>query len=150
MPSKLVIPQEINSLPSNMFSQPKKVLNRYEIRQPYESESLYFKMNPKVSGMASEDNRIVLNPYSQLSQSESDAVAKNEGIRLYLRENQINPDFEVTENQKQYFNNTPYSDDDLAVRHTILARILSGDPSIKEVTPRQRIWADWIAKNLER
>ena len=40
------------------------------VREPDPSELEYFEGNPAVTGMAAEDNRIILNPHSQLSDDE--------------------------------------------------------------------------------
>ena len=37
----------------------------------YEGEDKYFKENPHVAGMAAEDDRIIMNPYSKLTERES-------------------------------------------------------------------------------
>jgi hypothetical protein len=120
----------------------------YKIREPYAGEHEYFRKNLHVGGMAGEDNRIVLNPYSPLTPKELDAVAENEAIRLYLREKNIKPDFDLTPEQKKAFRGTPYEKDEGAARATILGRIISGDPSALGITPQQKNWADNILKQL--
>ena len=52
------------------------------VREPYASELDYFKKNPSVSGMATEDNKVILNPYSNLKPEEYKAVVINETARL--------------------------------------------------------------------
>lgn len=121
----------------------------YEVRQPYAGEYEYFSKNPLVSGMATEDNRIILNPLSKLSLKEQDAVARNEAARLWLRINSIKPTFNITPEQKKYFKGTPYENDELALRHTILGRAISGDPSIGQLTDEQKQWSDWLKVQLE-
>ena len=101
------------------------------IRTPYESELEYFKLNPTVSGMATEDNKIILNPNSKLSKGEKNAVALNEYGRIVMRTNpQFSPNFKLTDAQMQFLNSNTYKDapeqDKLA---TIAARLLSNDPS---------------------
>jgi hypothetical protein len=101
------------------------------IRTPYESELEYFKLNPTVSGMATEDNKIILNPNSKLSKAEKNAVALNEYGRIVMRINpQFSPNFKLTDEQMQFLNSNTYKDapeqDKLA---TIAARLLSNDPS---------------------
>ncbi len=128
--------------------QPFQTIYGYKIRDPYPKESQYFQANPTVTGMATEDNAIILNPYSKLSQVEFQAVAQNEGARLYMRENNLQPDFTVTPAQRQTFAGTPYAADELALKHTIAARILSGDPSVGETTPEQQQWVEQLRKAL--
>lgn len=101
------------------------------IRTPEESELEYFKSNPTVSGMAAEDDKIILNPYSKLSKKEQDAVALNEYGRIVMRTNpQFAPNFKLTDEQSKFLGSNTYKDapeqDRLA---TIAARLLSNDPS---------------------
>jgi len=103
----------------------------YQMRQPYESEAQFFKSRPDVRGMAAEDGKIVLNPYSELSQNEKMAVAKNEAARLWIRDNKPKIDININDAQKQFFAGTEYAQNPQAMKETILARIISGDPSAK-------------------
>lgn len=101
------------------------------IRTPEESELEYFKSNPTVSGMATEDDKIILNPYSKLSKKEQDAVALNEYGRIVMRTNpQFAPNFVLTDQQSKFLDSNTYKNapeqDRLA---TIAARLLSNDPS---------------------
>jgi hypothetical protein len=101
------------------------------IRNPEDSELEYFKANPTVSGMAAEDDKIILNPYSKLSKKEQDAVALNEYGRIVMRTNpQFAPNFILSDEQTKFLGSNTYKDapeqDRLA---TIAARLLSGDPS---------------------
>jgi hypothetical protein len=101
------------------------------IRNPYESELEYFKSNPTVSGMAADDDKIILNPYSNLSKQEQDAVALNEYGRIVMRTNpQFAPNFLLTDEQNKFLGSNSYKDapeqDKMA---TIAARLLSNDPS---------------------
>lgn len=121
----------------------------YEFRDPSDSELQWFKANPKTTGMAASDGRIILNPYSGLSEEQYGAVAANEAVRLYLRENNIAPDFDVTPEQMQSFQGSPYAEDPMAMRHTILGRAFSGDLSAGTLTPRQMQWLDWLKRQME-
>jgi hypothetical protein len=101
------------------------------IRNPEDSELEYFKANPTVSGMAADDDKIILNPYSKLSKKEQDAVALNEYGRIVMRTNpQFAPNFILSDEQTKFLGSNTYKDapeqDRLA---TIAARLLSGDPS---------------------
>jgi hypothetical protein len=100
-------------------------------RAPEEGELEYFKSNPTVTGMAADDNKVILNPYSKLTKSEQDAVALNEYGRIIMRTNpQFAPNFKLTDEQTKFLGSNTYKDapeqDRLA---TIAARLLSGDPS---------------------
>ncbi len=98
-------------------------------RQASSSELTFFKTNPHVGGYAAPDNHVVLNPFSNLSQEEKNAVAKNEAMRIYMRQNNIQPHFKVTPEQLKSFEGTPYQGDRKALQQTIAARQYSGDPS---------------------
>ena len=129
---------------------PRKVWG-YEIRdQLFPSEQQYFRQNRHVTGMAADDNRIVLNPFSMLPSEQQEAVARNEAARLYMRENQnrFKFDFDPTPEQQQSFRGTPYENDPYNLRATILARALSGDPSAGTLAPRQQQWVDWLLEQL--
>lgn len=120
----------------------------YEIRAPFDSELDYFKKNPNVSGMAAEDGRITLNPFSDLDPASMKSVAMNEAARLLMRENKIKPDFDVTDDQRKDFKGTPYENDDDALKETILARAVSGDASAGKLTARQQEWAKLVGAQL--
>lgn len=108
-------------------------------RTPYPSEREYFAANPKVAGMATEDGRVITNPYSDLSDGERNAVIQNELARLFMRENpQMSPDFYLTQQQTDMLGGGTYANapphDRMA---TIAARLYSGDPSAGIPTPQQ-------------
>jgi hypothetical protein len=122
----------------------------YAVRRPYKSEDTYFALNPNVTGMAAEDGRIVLNPYSGLKYDQQLGVAKNEAIRLFMRENQIDPQFKVTPEQMKSFQGTAYGTNEPALRQTLVARILTGDPSAGNATEEQRKAAQSIMQQLSK
>lgn len=124
----------------------------YPIRQPYPSESDYFKNNPSVAGMAAADNQVTLNPYSKNSAQQQRLVAKNEAIRLWLRENNVSPDFKISPEQLSYFSTTDYGKPENIdhLRHTIIARALTGDPSVGKLTAEQQSWANMIKERLPK
>ena len=109
------------------------------LRDPFQSELDYFNKNKNVTGMATEDNKIILNPYSNLSEKQKDAVIKNEATRILIRTGQIEkPNFDLTEEQNKALNNTTYknaSEDDR--RATIAARLFTGDASGQNATEDQ-------------
>ena len=122
----------------------------YAVRRPYKSEDTYFALNPNVTGMAAEDGRIVLNPYSGLKYEQQLGVAKNEAIRLFMRENKIDPQFKVTPEQMKSFQGTDYGTNAPALRQTLVARILTGDPSAGNATEEQRKAAQSIMQQLSK
>lgn len=97
----------------------------------YPGEDNYFKENPNVAGMMTEDNRVIINPYSKLTEQEKDAVRINETLRLNFKQDNIVPNIEISEEQRSFFKGTPYENDEDAMKQTIMARILTGDPSAK-------------------
>lgn len=120
-----------------------------EVREPYTSEREYFRRNPNVSGMAAEDNKVTLNPFSGLNPEEQQAVIRNEAARLHMRKNKIIPAFDLTDAQRAAFAGTAYSKDDSALKQSIAARILSGDPSAGDATPQQKAYAQKLRQELE-
>ena len=121
----------------------------YDIREPSKDELGWFSKNPKVSGRAVfEDNTIVLNPYSGLTPEQYQAVAVNEAARLYMRNNNIVPEFDVTDEQVELFKGTAYEKDPLAMRETILGRGLSSDPSSGKLTPQQKALVEILRKAM--
>ena len=120
----------------------------YAVRRPYKSEDAFFLLNPGTTGMASEDGRIVLNPYSGLKYEQQLTVAKNEAIRLFMRVNQIDPQFKVTPKQMKAFQGSAYGTDEPALRQTLVARILTNDSSAEDVTDEQRKVAESIMQQL--
>jgi len=109
-------------------------------RKPYQSEQNYFFENPNVAGMATEDNSVILNPFNKLSDTERQSVLTNERARAWMRNGGTRPDFKITPEQKEAFKD--YSKNEQDVKETIAARILSGDPSVKNVTEEQRKWVE--------
>jgi hypothetical protein len=100
-------------------------------------EEAYFKANPHVTGMAADDDKIIMNPFSTLKDNEKQAVMLNEAARVHMRKKLIDaPNFELTPTQTEKFGS--YSKDPNDIRQTIAARILSGDPSAGDATPEQQ------------
>ena len=120
----------------------------YEIRTPYDSELDFFKKNLNTTGMATEDGRIILNPFSDWDSASQKSVATNEAARLLMRENKIKPDFDVTDEQTTAFKGTAYEQNEEALKETILARAIAGDPSAGKLTARQKEWANLVGSQL--
>jgi hypothetical protein len=123
-------------MPGNVTGYPEGVYG-VGMREPFESELDYFKKNPHVAGMAAEDDKIILNPYSTLKPQEREAVKLNEAARVHMRRGMLPaPRYELTPEQEKAFSayGTGNIDD---IRQTLAARILSGDPSALKPTPEQ-------------
>ena len=122
------------------------------IRQAGPSEMDFFQRQPHIGGYAAEDGMVVLNPFTSLSPSELGAVAKNEAARQWLRNMSAPPNIHLTEAQQQVFGG--YSDNPRDIQDTILARIISGDPSVGQATAEQMSAAqsvmDYINKNMRQ
>ena len=104
----------------------------------------YFQSRPDVTGMATDDGQVLLNPNSNLTPQEQEAVIANERSRILMRSGQVpRPTFTLTPTQNEYFQ--AYSTDIQDVRETIAARILSGDPSAHDFTPEQ---LQYVIQNL--
>jgi hypothetical protein len=121
-----------------------------QMRKPYEGEIKYFKENPKVAGMATEDGKVILNPYTNLRPDEYQSVATNESARLLIKkEPSLRPDFELTDQQMRFLDSTTYRNaSDADRKATIAARILSGDPSAGVPTPEQQVYVETLKERL--
>jgi len=112
----------------------------------YPGENEYFKKNPHVAGMAAEDDRIIMNPYSTLTDTEKQAVMLNEAARVHMRRNYDAPRFDLTPDQMSTLGSYSKNMDD--IRQTIAARILSGDPSAGKATPEQLEYVQGLRKYM--
>lgn len=99
-------------------------------RDLYPGEDEYFKANPEVGGMATDDDYVILNPYSPLSPQQKQSVRVNEAARLYMNKNGV-PDISLTNEQQQNLAglSTYANADDKFRKATIMARLLSKDES---------------------
>lgn len=123
----------------------------YGVRQPSKSEMDYFNANPNVAGMATEDNNIIFNPNSKLTEEQQQAVGTKEAIRLFLRNSWDQPmDFAVTPEQLRQFAGTDYAkpENQQELRSTIISRILTGDPSAGNVTEEQMRYAESVRNGI--
>jgi hypothetical protein len=116
------------------------------LREPYPSELDYFQKNPHVGGMAAEDNRVIINPYSSLGDAEKNSVIQNETARIFMRTTpDMQPQFSITDKQRDSFAGYGAPED---IRATIAARILSGDPSAGDITPEQRAYVETLRRRM--
>ena len=84
--------------------------------------------NPALDGYAGP--RIVINPTTFRNEKDGLCVAWNEALRVAMEAMGYEPTSEPTEAQRRFFADTPYADDELQLRRTILARICVFDTSI--------------------
>lgn len=124
------------------------LVEKYGVRKPYQSELDFFKKRPEVAGMATEDFRIILNPFSKNTKEEQNAVVQNEALRLFMRENNIIPDFALTKKQKSMFENTEYGKDEQALKQSIVSRYLTGDSSVGDINQEQMDFAKKVLNML--
>lgn len=118
----------------------------YSLREPNQEEILWFKKNPSITGYASEDGCIVKNPHTALNNDEFESVCINEALRLFMRDQNIKPRIRLTKKQINFFVGTAYEGNLIETKQTIVARIISGDPSAQDITPAQRMAANKIYK----
>ena len=111
----------------------------------FPGEEDYFRKNPTVAGMAAEDDRIIMNPYSKLTDKEKQAVMLNEAARVHMRTGTMEPPrFDLTPDPEKAF--AKYSSDPIDRASTVAARILSGDPSALQPTPEQLQYVQQLGK----
>jgi hypothetical protein len=113
----------------------------------FHGEDKFFKERPEVAGMAAEDGSVILNPYSSLSKKELSAVAQNEALRLKMRDDDFDPNFDLTKDQLKFFKGTEYEKNPKAMRQTILARIYSGDPSAMATEDQRAALKKYLGKS---
>ena len=121
-----------------------------QIRKPYQSELDYFIKNKNVGGMATQDNKVILNPYAKLKPEEFQSVAVNESARLIMKQDEsMRPDFALTPEQIGFLDSTTYKNANQLDRNaTIAARILSGDPSAGKPTQEQLDFVEKLKQQL--
>jgi hypothetical protein len=98
--------------------------------------------------MAADDGKIIINPHTGLSETERDAVRINELTRLKMRHSpEHRPTFDLTPSQRKTFGGYGSIDDQ---RQTVIARIISGDPSAGDATDEQKAWAEKVRGSMLR
>jgi len=120
----------------------------YSMRKPSKSEQEWFKEHKEIPGYAAEDGAIVLNPHVSLSPEQRRGVIMNEASRLYMRENKVIPDFDITPEQIESFKGSPYEKNAEAMKQTLVGRIISNDKSAGKVTQMQRDYSKGIYEQL--
>jgi hypothetical protein len=111
----------------------------------FPGEDDYFRKNPNVTGMAAEDNRIIMNPYSTLTDAEKQSVMLNEAARVHMRTGLMPPPrFSLTPEQESAF--SKYSQNSVDRASTVAARLLSNDPSALTPTAEQTEYVQQLRK----
>jgi hypothetical protein len=132
-----------------------KYVYGYEVRDPVPSEHEFFKNNKHIGGYVADDKRIVINPHSSLKPHEKFSVAKLEAMRAFMNEHDIEPDFDVTPEQHEFFKkNDPDNYGKLGneryLKQTIASRIFVGDPTAGNYTPQQKAFTNQIASKMQK
>lgn len=81
--------------------------------------------------------RIVINPEVFNDKRDAMCVAMNEAFRILMESMSFDPVSEPTEEQRRFFSDTAYADDETMLRRTIIARICTFDDSVKNPTDEQ-------------
>ena len=126
--------------------------NEVLLRNPFPSEMEFFAENPHVGGMATEDERVIINPYSKLTPEEKNLVMQNELARVIMKRTTV-PEFEITPEQQQTFaqiNQGKSYGSPEDIRATILGRIVSGDPTAGNVTAEQQKYANYLKAIIDK
>lgn len=91
--------------------------------------------NPALDGHGGP--RIVVNPSTFGNEKDSLCVAFDEGFRILMEYMDFECVSEPTDEQRRFFADTAYADDEVQLRRTILARICTLDTSVKDPTDEQ-------------
>jgi hypothetical protein len=120
----------------------------YPVRDPYASEDEFFRRRPEVAGYAAGDGAVVLNPHSGLPDSGKQSVALNEAARLRMMDAGSYFQFPLERHQQQFFSGSEYGSQPQMARHSVMARIIAGDPSAGPYTDAQRAAAESVLAGL--
>ena len=81
--------------------------------------------------------RIIVNPKVFDDERDALCVAYNEAFRIVMEETGFDPVSEPTDEQRKFFSDTAYADDEMQLRRTIIARICTFDTSVENPTDEQ-------------
>lgn len=121
------------------------------LREPYEGELRFFNNRPDVGAMMTDDGRVIVNPNSQFTNEERDAIIRNERSRLFVKYGLVpEPTFALTKDQEQFLNSNDYNRATGKDRRaTIAARLLTGDESAQGSTEEQLDYARMLDSALK-
>jgi hypothetical protein len=122
------------------------VHNRFSRENLFQGEADFFRENPHVAGMATEDKRVIINPQAH-PDVDTDMVKLNEAARLFMRHGEHRPGFEITPEQGAALSG--YSENPQDIRDTLAARLMTGDPSGGRATPDQTAYVSALANSLK-
>lgn len=74
---------------------------------------------------------IKINPAVMDDKRDAFAVAVNEALRLWMEDHEFAPGAGVTDEQRAFFKDTAYADDEDAMAKTVLARLATRDTSVR-------------------
>ena len=123
-------------------------------RDPSGSELEWFRSNPAIGGYAAPDGHVVVNPFNRLTPSENEALIRNESARIFMRNNaSAQPtaqSFGLTPSQAAfpYAESPPPMEPDAALRRSMAARVLTGDPSAGQPTAQQGRFAEELLARM--
>lgn len=123
---------------------------KINLRRPFPAELEWFSRENTIAGYSAEDDQVVLNPYADLSRAQFASVLHNEAIRIFMRKLSLRPDIDLHHDQIAKFAGTPYEHNFDALRETIIARIISRDPSAGRVTQKQLGYASALSAIFDR
>jgi hypothetical protein len=117
---------------------------RHPTRDAYSGEDEFFRGNPAVAGYAADDGNVVINPYSPLPEDATQSVALNEAARHTQWNQGVLHSFPLTDGQEKFFSRTPYAEQPQQAKHSVVARLISDDPSAAPYTDAQKIAAHGV------
>ena len=83
------------------------------------------------------NGRIVVNPDVFNDKRDAKGVAWNEGLRAWMELNGVELNAEPTDEQRDFFKGTAYERDEVQLRRTVAARIITHDSSAGGATQQQ-------------
>ena len=81
--------------------------------------------------------RIIINPSTFRNEKDAACVMWNECFRIVMEDMGFEPVSEPTDEQRKFFSDTAYANDERQMRRTILARICTFDTSVRRPTDEQ-------------
>ena len=126
-----------------------QLIGKYPERQPSQDELSFFYQRPEVAGYAADDRAVVVSPFNDVGrdQMKRKSLLLNERLRQYMKDNQVNFDFDIEPDQL-YSAGPEYQENPTMLRETIVSRILSGDPSLEPYSLQQKEAAKQLVRRI--